>query len=266
MKKILFLVLVAAILAGCNPGKVRNKTLSAEEKYSLPEKSFHGTFQADLSMDIPVKYDEEAVLEKLRNSIVENVLGEEYVQVDDEDLLPGFIENMRSAYIADNVSNVNNMYEDDMSYNLEYILKASNIRNDGTIYSYETNSYVYMGGAHGMLTLTYYNYDLNNGDIITEEDIFVAGSEEFLAGHIRKNLVSLSSGELIPEDEHGTIYCVTAPNGNFYVEDDGIVYVYNPYEIAPYAYGHTKAKLLFSDIKEVLTEHSPLSYLIDKPM
>ena len=42
------------------------------------------------------------------------------------------------------------------------------------------------------------------------------------------------------------------PNGNFSVSEDGVTYIYNHYEIAPYAMGIIRVTLPWDDVRELL--------------
>jgi hypothetical protein len=39
---------------------------------------------------------------------------------------------------------------------------------------------------------------------------------------------------------------------NFILDDDEIIFIYNPYEIAPYDKGNTELTLSYSQLKEIL--------------
>ena len=54
------------------------------------------------------------------------------------------------------------------------------------------------------------------------------------------------------------------PNGNFYITDESINYVFNPYEIAPYYMGQTEVTIPFSRIKDLLKPNSIIGYLVEK--
>jgi hypothetical protein len=49
------------------------------------------------------------------------------------------------------------------------------------------------------------------------------------------------------------------PNGNFYITHESINYVFNPYDIAPYAVGQTEIDILFADLKEILKPNGVIS-------
>jgi len=102
------------------------------------------------------------------------------------------------------------------------------------------NGYGFSGGAHG------YGYDLNktvdlkNQSIVHLSDI-VDGSkvkwQPVLLKHVEKEILF---------DEN-----ITA-NSNFYFDKNSITFVYNQYEIGPYAVGIIEIKVPFSEIKQAL--------------
>jgi hypothetical protein len=63
-----------------------------------------------------------------------------------------------------------------------------------------------------------------------------------------------------------TDYWVDAikPNSNFYITDESINYVFNPYEIAPYYMGITEVVIPFDRLKDMLNKPSVIDYLIYK--
>ena len=65
------------------------------------------------------------------------------------------------------------------------------------------------------------------------------------------------------EDTDFWVYAIK-PNGNFYITDESINYVFNPYEIAPYSLGQTEVIIPFYKLKGILKPNNIISHLIDK--
>ena len=53
------------------------------------------------------------------------------------------------------------------------------------------------------------------------------------------------------------------PNGNFLVDEDGITYTFNEYEIAAYVVRETNVFLPYAEILYLLKKDSPIAKLID---
>lgn len=114
---------------------------------------------------------------------------------------------------------------------------------DTTHVSYQTTGYVYLGGAHGL--------GFKDGITIDKRD-----------GH-RTNFVKDSPGlrRMITEQLHKTYSDihfndepVPMPSAAPYLNDGKIVFVYQPYEIGPYAIGMPECSFYPYEIEKFLTE------------
>jgi hypothetical protein len=123
-----------------------------------------------------------------------------------------------------------------------------------------------MGGAHGLETRNYYNFNLTTGKLITEKDLYIDNYKSALTQLIKKRIVEESTEIKTLADLEESIFWTDSikPNGNFYITDESINYVFNPYEIAPYAFGETEITLTFDRIKSILKPNNPITYLVNK--
>ena len=56
----------------------------------------------------------------------------------------------------------------------------------------------------------------------------------------------------VPEEDKDLLFGTPEPNGNFYVSEEGITWVYNPYEIAAYASGVIELPISWETLKPFL--------------
>lgn len=138
-------------------------------------------------------------------------------------------------------------------------------QNDSLI-SYEVNRADYSGGAHGSLTISYYNIDLRSLTTMTEEDLFVPNYKKKLTKIIVKQLmqqykVTTPQG-LIEKGffDVNEIY----PNNNFRLDKEGVHYIYNQYEIAPYSMGALDVSIPYSELSEILKPNAIVHEFIVK--
>lgn len=134
-------------------------------------------------------------------------------------------------------------------YNTNKILH----QNDSII-SYAVEYADYTGGAHGSYRVTYTNVDLNELVTLSEEDIFIPDYYNPLTEKIVNRLMKdhdvtepdslLRRGFFAVED--------IMPNNNFWLNEEGIHYAYNQYEIAPYSSGVIEVTIPYSDLKDIL--------------
>lgn len=118
------------------------------------------------------------------------------------------------------------------------------------IVSFLFDSYIFTGGAHGYGSTSFLNFDLKTGEELTEENLLKNPKEftTYVETLFRKQ------NNLKPEDNINST--------GFMFEDDafhlpqsigfdkqGIILIYNPYEIASYADGQTKIHIPMDQAK-----------------
>lgn len=112
------------------------------------------------------------------------------------------------------------------------------------------------GGAHGINQKIVMNFDAETGKMLSLADILVPGYES------RLNEILLSSLEekvgvkgIDKLHEKGYLYSMNifTPD-NFILGDEGITFIYNVYEIAPYSKGLTELNVSYSDINDLLPQ------------
>ena len=127
--------------------------------------------------------------------------------------------------------------------------------NDGLV-SILSDWWAFTGGAHGNWGHYATNIDFNTAKILSDTALFAEGSE----GEINRLLLSTLMKDLGVSDIQvlkDSIYInpdAVVMNGNFYFQEDGITYIYQPYEIAPYANGETFVHLPYSVLAPFLKE------------
>jgi len=124
------------------------------------------------------------------------------------------------------------------------------------------NTYVnYSGGAHPNSIFTYLNYNPATHQEILLDSLIQPGSMAKLTTIaekiFRKNeklgpTTSLKDGYFFDKDTF-------ALNNNFTITDQGLMFLYNPYEIKAYAYGTTELVIPFSELKDIAKPNSLLS-------
>lgn len=106
----------------------------------------------------------------------------------------------------------------------------------------------YTGGAHGMYMTTFLNIDLALMRPLQLDDIFVGEYQESLTDIIWKQLMmvhKVKTREELEDMGYGTTGEIT-PIENFYLDDHGITFYYNVYDITPYAMGPVSVSIPYS--------------------
>lgn len=125
--------------------------------------------------------------------------------------------------------------------------------NANGILSLTIENYVDLGGAHGMPTILTYNYNSKTGEKLTLGDLFKDGFNytSFLNNEIKKDISKNKDLYFSGNDGFKGI----KEDQDFYITSDGLVIVFQVYEIAPYASGivyfNIPKENISSDVKPI---------------
>ena len=136
--------------------------------------------------------------------------------------------------------------ENSASLNWSDLVSGSIEGQKDNILSYVVEHHAFRGGAHGMTAVTAYNFDTKSGKEIQETDFFKNGYEEKLTKLLSARLPEAVGG---PENMEMLFIQEVEPNDNFYITEDGVTYIYNHYEIAPYAMGIIKITIPWNELE-----------------
>ncbi len=144
---------------------------------------------------------------------------------------------------------------------------TSILHNRNNLLVTEDFSFTYEGGAHPLTTIYYDNYDLQTGDKLRLDDLFKTGyRKEFNKIGEKQVRKYLNIGPDVNLEEAG-LFIKSGEfnvNSNFEINKAGITFLFNQYEIAPYALGQIKISIPFNQIKEYIKDGSLLSELLKK--
>jgi hypothetical protein len=138
------------------------------------------------------------------------------------------------------------------------------IHQDSSLTTLQVSGYSYQGGAHGGSFTGFINWDVKAKKNLRLDDIFAAGYHEKLTtiaeGIFRKDeklsdTASLRDNYFFKDDKF-------ALNENFSITPIGIKFLYNQYEIKPYAAGITELFIPYAQIKSLLQPGSVVSQFI----
>ena len=113
----------------------------------------------------------------------------------------------------------------------------------------------YNGGAHPNTYINITNFDPVSGNEITLDNIFKEGYEEPLTVILTNQLMKEAQVSTIEElRDKGILFFDTEMfvSNNFIPEDDSITFLYNRYEIAPYAAGEILLTIDYNTLKEIM--------------
>lgn len=155
----------------------------------------------------------------------------------------------KDQYFSANQELYNNYGDECYACNWKNFYHVSPLYFDESRLSVNISKYAFTGGAHGMLHNTVVNFDLDTGDLVSLDSLLDKPEMEKLNKLINQNLREKNSlqpeqslrsaGFLNDEVEISSNYCITR---------SGIKFIYNPYEIAPYAMGVVTVFIPFNEL------------------
>ncbi len=123
---------------------------------------------------------------------------------------------------------------------------------------YRTRYEEYTGGAHGIYMTSFLNLDLRTLVPIQLDDLFADGYEEALTDLLWNQLMAdnrVTTRKELEDLGYGSTGNL-APTENFCIGQEGITFLYNVYEIAPYVMGAIEITLPYDIMSHLLDDKS----------
>ncbi|MDW7690516.1 DUF3298 domain-containing protein [Flammeovirgaceae bacterium SG7u.111] len=165
-------------------------------------------------------------------------------------------ENEDKTSVDELVSEFFNSYKEfaekfpDTSYGWYHEVECEVSRLDSKVLALTYSVSSFTGGAHPNSNTLYYNYDLTTGEVIELKDMLKTADKAKLdeaVGTAFKKMKGIDTEVDLTELLRGYVDKFEA-NDNFLLKDDGVVFYYNSYEIAPYSEGPSKVFVSYADI------------------
>ncbi|MDD2798736.1 MAG: DUF3298 domain-containing protein [Bacteroidales bacterium] len=281
---LLFLTLSTVLISCSNSNKADLKdneiffdsVLLKKEKFL-----FNDTTKSKAFIELKLVTPNSTTPEKLRNLVIScfktSLFGHDDLKNDINILAQNYVNNylkeynqLEAIYLKDQDEYAkkkgNNEDDTDLynpvesAYSYEHNTDLNIKFNKANLLSYTVQRYDYTGGAHGMTTDSCFTILLNKGRFLTQEDLFDEASLDKIATLIVKQIASNNKVDDPDKLEEQGYFSVKEiyPNGNIFATNEGITWIYNPYDIAAYAIGSVVVTLPYSDIKAYLKPQNPL--------
>lgn len=237
MKKLFLLFTFFLVLVSCSE---RN----AFEHYVLDE-----TWQPSLRVHYDLTLPGGSKFNQLREVVLTAVVGDEnYRKGNTRKMLQAYADTLYANYIVDynavmaaSDGNENLMLPFEYSY--EQICTPMTSYAHYAQFKLEGNQYT--GGAHGMYWEFYYVCDASSGKLLTTNDLIPSnrsGAIDMIFYHL-----SQMGEDFYPDFFEKESLLVE----NFYLSENGMTFVYNPYEVGPYALGTVEITLSWEELESL---------------
>lgn len=267
--KLLYIPFLALLWSCGNSPQKDAESTSDTLSYSIKKYENHSkTCVKEDSLCATVKFEypefESAELNKTIQKELFNLFHDDY---DSTNLTPVDFNELAKGFIAD--------YEEKLQEGKDFVNKANEKNQGGFLATpwymegynkvqrqtekylmLHTNTNWFMGGAHPISMEYYYVYDRKTFKRVTLDDVFQKGFDQKLLtiaeAKFRKQENLKPADKLTEENgyffENGKFLL----NDNFMLTEKGIKFLYNVYEVKPYAAGLTELEIPYEDLKGIL--------------
>lgn len=263
MKNITFVIILLLLPFACVTKKnstVAYKTIDLEESIPLSDNdpdSIH--FRIELHFTELTAYSNKKVLEQVKKEF-----NKQFFEIDNQEVsidpLTNFkelVENIAQSYRKEAVELKKDYGEMSYMLNYELIKESKIVYNNNNLLFLEVESYVYSGGAHGLGNKQYLHFNMRKGSSFGLNEVFYDGARPAISKMLQEKC------ETLQNSEDYMLFEEAAPeiNENFYFDEENLYFVYNPYEIAPYAAGYVTLSLPIKNIANWIDKKGPMGFL-----
>lgn len=241
MKYLYYILFVALFLISC--GK--------EEKLTFDNRFYSNTgcsHCAQISLEVPEAISNRKISETINNTVNEEVIS-----------LLSFEEEQSVTDIPSAIASFNRGYKDlktmfpDETIPWEARIEGKIAFENKDLLTIELNSYIFTGGAHGYGSTRYLNFDKNKAKELSRDELFKNAEkfESFVEGIFRTK-------QGIPEESPINSTGLMFEQDRFYLPEnigftqEGLILLYNPYEVASYADGSIELTLPYEEVAKYL--------------
>ena len=176
---------------------------------------------------------------------IPELYAQNYISDYRQDLEPMFAEDQKNKEDNESVASWYSYYKGVES-------RVTFYEKDLLVYRIDFNEYT--GGAHGMYTSLFLNFDLKNMHQLVLDDIFTGDYRDTLSDLLWNQLMADQNVKTRAELENMG-YGSTGdliPTENFYLGKEGVTFYYNVYEFTPYVMGAVEITLPYAAIKHLM--------------
>lgn len=271
MRNRLFIFITTLLLVSCWDNKTNTQQQSGEagdsvvqaEKLVFSRSYFNKKskiFDSEVpnySINIEVKYAEgkSKAAQLINQQLVSFLFGNTIMPFEDaknhfaDSISTEYEKELRDFYDPDNE------YQDSYAYEYNQTGKVSEDAPEGII-AYTNRIELYTGGAHGGAMISYINFQEETGKVITCNDLFGDKQDEvkkLIKQKIIKDNDCKTEAELEEKRSIFSLGDVYISDNNFQIKKDGIMFCYNPYDIAPWSEGFISANLSYKELEGLIT-------------
>lgn len=263
-----------AIFLSCGKTKqttdndVQFDTLHSATVYHLDSDTTKPSCSLNVEYIIPIKYKNDSVLSEIKRSLNVCLFGDESNEILSADsALAQFVKNCEEIYVED-AKLFFSEKEWDASlagtefYSMSKDLTTHVLFNGNNILSYQIIQTDFKGNQNSSTLYRNVVFDLNDGHMISEQEIFTPDYRSVLSKLIISKILEQNQAQSIDQlFPRGFWIDDLATNNNFYVNDKGVTYIFNENEYSERANGCIEVFIPYLELNNILSSTSPIASL-----
>ncbi|MDR0575003.1 MAG: DUF3298 and DUF4163 domain-containing protein [Tannerella sp.] len=272
-------LLSAIMITGCkqkatiNPeaeNNIKFDSIVVNKKYYLLGDTTNPFCSLESTFIYPSDYKDKEVLNKLSRHFTNSFFGEDTASVTPREAMNKYAQKYIEDYkeLENDFITETKITGEKPSQELWYAYyeMSSNeiLFNKCNLLSYTVSVEYYTGGAHGGHGYNNHVLYLKNGEELEEDDLFADNYQDDLSQIIVAAIASDNHVTNPEELENMGYFNIKEiyPNNNFYIDEEGITYTFNEYEIAACFVGRIDVFLSYDKIRHLIREDSPVAFLV----
>ncbi|MDR0768947.1 MAG: DUF3298 and DUF4163 domain-containing protein [Dysgonamonadaceae bacterium] len=241
---------------------IRIDEIQPQSKYTRPDVKV--SCHLDITFIYPNSYGDADKLRNLQSVFIERVFPLKYVGLPPQQAVDSFKTQYFKDFQCEKFADEDYGNLEDESDFLYYMdLKNEITYNGNGLVSFLVQNETFEGGAHGAHGVFGYVIDLNTGEYITEDAFAEVNYKKNVAEIIVRKIAdanNVSDPAQLENIGYNSIDDIV-PNGNFTIDEQGITYYFNEYEIAAYFIGTTKVFIPYKELEIFIADDSPIAAL-----
>ncbi|MGP1420664.1 MAG: RsiV family protein [Tannerella sp.] len=247
---------------------IRFDTMTLKESYHMKNIETNPGCSLQINFLYPAEYQNQQVLKAAQQQFIRAFLGDDYMQCSPREAVSLYAVNYLNDFKKRETDFESDVEEhgsepNDEWYSSYEILSDSIYYNQNDLLSMVVSKEYDTGGAHNAHHYTNRVIDLRTGERVTEAAVFIEDYQDDLAKIIVDVIALYNNVDKASDLENIGFFNINEiyPNKNFYVDEVGITYTFNEYEIAAYVVGATSVRIPYEKIRHLLRKESPIAHI-----
>jgi hypothetical protein len=228
-----------------------------------------GSFSCHLSIKFmyPSAYNDQDKLQKVQSDFVERMFSMKYAGLSPQQAADSFKTQYITNFQSENFAGEDYYLEDGIDSQYYLYMENKITYNRNNLISFLVESEEFAGGAHGIHSVFGYVIDMNTGEYITEDSFAKTNYKKNISDILIRKIAEdqkISNPQQLEIMGYNNIADIV-PNGNFTIDEKGITYYFNEYEIAAYFIGITKVFIPYEELQPFIADDdgNPIAALVN---